>query len=207
MQSAGGVSLLACMRGSVALLRQRPTLMTSLGLAIVLGLVAACCGVGALIAPLFLCELLALQLAHARAMVREPPAGGVVASVVRHRGWVSACIVLLGAVVLTASVAWLVGLGLGTEIIDEGAAWPGTAWLLVPASALIALVFVLPFLYAPLFLIEQASPLPAALLESARLVHAAGPIRQLGLSCLANVVQVGPLIAGSLLAHSFVGLE
>lgn len=205
MQSLGGVSLLACVRGSAALFRQRPTLMISLGGAVVLGLVAACCGVGALIAPLFLCELLALQLAHARASVREPGGGGVVASVVRHRGWIAACVVLLGAVVLTASVAWLVGLGLGTEIVDDAAAWPGPAWLLVPASALIALVFVLPFLYAPLFLIEEASPLQSALLASARLVQGAGALKQLGLSCVANLVQVAPLIIGSVLAHAFAG--
>jgi hypothetical protein len=201
------VSALACLRGSALLLRQRPLLMGSLGLAVVLGLIAACCGVGALIAPLFLCELLALQMAHARALGRDAqaPASEPVASVVRHRGWVAACVVLLGAVALTASVGWLVALGLGTEIIDDSAAWPGPAWLLVPASALIALVFVLPFLYAPLLLIEQASTLPAALLESARIVYAAGALGQLALSFFANFVQVSPLVLGSLLAHVLIG--
>jgi hypothetical protein len=180
--------------------------MISLGVAVVLGLVAACCGIGALIAPLFLCELLALQLAHARALLREADgASGDVASVVRHRGWLAACVVLLGAVVLTASVGWLVGLGLGTEIVDEAAAWPGPAWLLVPASALIALLFVLPFLYAPLLLIERATTLREALLESARLVYGAGAARQLLLSCTANVVQIAPLVLGSLLAHALIG--
>lgn len=206
----GRVSALACLRGSAALLGQRFVLTTSLGLAVVLGLVASCCGIGALIAPLFLCELLALQLANARALsVGERPSGrkAPVASFVRHRGWISACVVLLGAVALTASVGWLVALGLGTEIIDDATAWPGPAWLLVPASALFALVFVLPFMYAPLFLIERPVSLLDALLESARTVWLAGPLAQLGLSCAANSVQVSPLLLGSALAHLSTGPE
>lgn len=207
MQGPAGVSALACLRGSAALIRQRPLLTLSLGGAAVLGLIASCCGIGALIAPLFLCELLALQLGHARALLREASGGdgGVVASAARHRGWIAACVVLLGAVALTASVGWLVGLGLGTEIIEDTAAWPGPAWLLVPSSALIALLFILPFLYAPLLLIERAMPLSSALLESARLVHAGGAARQLWLSCWANLVQIAPLVAGSLLAHVAIG--
>ena len=206
MQAAARVSTLASIRGSVTLLRQRPLLMVSLGGGVVFGLIASCCGIGTLVAPLFLCELLALQVAHGRAhsgssatAVRE------VVSVVRHRGWLLACVVLLGAVVLTASVGWLVGLGLGTEIIEEGARWPSPAWLLVPASALFALVFVLPFLYAPHLLIEQPLPLSVALLESARLVQSTGAFSQLALSCSANLLQVAPLVLGSLLAHVLIG--
>jgi hypothetical protein len=199
--------VLASFAGSVRLLRARPVMSLSLGAAVVLGLVASCCGVGALIAPFFLCELLALQLGHALPGKEGPPA--------RHGGWLAACVVLLGAVVLTASVGWLVGLGLGTELLATDAvdrvasslALPDSAWLLVPVSALGALVFVLPYSYAPHLLIERPMPMIEAMVESARRVRSAGVLSQAALSVCAHALQVAPVVLGSAAAHALAGPE
>jgi hypothetical protein len=199
--------VLASFAGSVRLLRARPVLSLSLGAAVVLGLVASCCGVGALIAPFFLCELLALQLGHAVPDAEGPPP--------RHRGWFGACVVLLGAVVLTASVGWLVGLGLGTELLATDAvdrvasqlALPDSAWLLVPASALAALAFVLPYSYAPHILIERPMPVIEAMIESAGHVRSAGVLSQAALSICAHALQIAPVVLGSAAAHALAGPE
>jgi hypothetical protein len=44
-----------------------------------------------------------------------------------------------------------------------------------------------------------------AVLESARIVRNSGALSQLALSCVANLVQVSPLLLGSLLAHTLIG--
>lgn len=203
-----GLAALACLIGSVRVLRQRTALSLALGAAVVLGLVASFCVVGALIAPWFICELLALLLGNA--LWLNDPAGEN-APIERHGGWLGACVVLLGAVVLTASVGWLVGLGLSTEsvAVDVAAriALPEVAWLLVPVSAVGALIFVEPFLYAPLLLIQQPRPVLSAMLESARMVRSAGMLSQLWLSVCAHVVQIAPLAIGSFAAHAFAGPE
>ncbi len=198
---------LACFLGSTQLLRQRTALSLALGGAIVLGLVASFCIVGAVIAPWFWCELFALQLGNALLLSDQTTQ----VPLEKHGGWLGAGIVLLGAVVLTASVGWLVGLGLSTEslAVDMAAsmAVPEVAWLLVPVSALTALAFVQPFLYAPLLLIERPMPVLSAMLESARVVRRAGVVRQLWLTLCAHVVQVAPLVIGSLAALALVGPE
>jgi hypothetical protein len=197
----------SCLRQSVQLLMGRSTATIALGAAIVLSLLSVCFGIGVLMTPWLLCELLALQLAEA---LGHPLS--------RSRAWIGACAILLGAVLLTSSVGWLTWLGLGTDAAplepEHGTAWalvlrPGG--LLAVASAFASLVFVLPFLYAPLILIEGRAQLAGAVLESARVVAVGGMLPHLLLSLVANVVQASPLLIAALSAsllseHDSTGL-
>ena len=191
-------NLLACASHSGRLLAQRLGVQVALGAAVVLSLVSVCCGIGVVMAPWMLCELTAVQLGEALGQ-----------AVPHRRSWIGASAILFGAVLLTASVAWLTWLGLGTE---AGPAHPFTwdapalrsmlnsgAGLAV-ASGLGSLFFVLPFLYAPVILIEARAGLGGAVLESARLVARGGVLPHLGLSLAINGIQVAPLLAGSALA-------
>lgn len=181
----------ASLKCSSRLLSGRLGTSIALGAGIVLGLISVCCGTGVLMTPWLLCELNALQLAAA-----------VGAPMVRSRSWIGAGTVLLGAVLLTASVAWLSWLGLGVRIETAG-----TSSLFVIGSAIVTLVFVLPFLYAPLILVERHGGLGGAALESARLVMAGGVLPHLLLSLTANAVQIGPLLIAASGAVIWVGAD
>src|SRR5262245_11924944 len=170
---------------SVRLLRARAAATVALGAGIVFALLSLCCGIGVIMAPWLLCELLALQLGQA---LGQP--------VPHSRAWISASAILLGAVLLTASVGWLCWLGLGTSGASFDAAQPAllgrlasAGGVLAAASALVALVFVLPFFYAPLILIEARAGLGGAVLESARLVASGGVIAHAVLSFAVNTIQ------------------
>jgi hypothetical protein len=180
----------ASLQRSAALMLGRFGRTIALGAAIVLALVAVCFGIGVLLAPWLLCELLALQLGEA---LGRP--------IARSRSWVAASAVLLGAVLLTASVGWLTGLGLGDDAAGAALrAHEGS--LLALASAVVSLVFVLPFLYAPLVSIEAGVGLGAAVLESARLVSRGGVLRHLVLSLSAHAVSVAPPLLAACVALS-----
>jgi hypothetical protein len=198
----GPPQLLTSFAGSARLLRARPLATIALGAGIVLALLSVCCGIGVVMAPWLLCELLALQLAQ-----------GTERAVPHRRAWISAGMILLGAVLLTASVGWLSWLGLGTGDAQPGADAPeigllarmaGTGSLLAAASALVALLFVLPFLYAPLILLEARAGLGGAVLESARLVARGGVLAHIVLSLVVNVVQVLPALLAALTASLLV---
>jgi hypothetical protein len=197
--------LAASLAGSVRLLRARPLATVALGAGIVLALLSVCCGIGVVMAPWLLCELLALQLGQATAR-----------AVPHRRTWISAGMTLLGAVLLTASVGWLSWLGLGTgsapaaaSASDPGllARMAGTGSLLAAASALVSLLFVLPFLYAPLILLEARAGLGSAVLESARLVARGGVLAHVVLSLAVNVVQVAPALLAALTSALLVQEE
>src|SRR3954462_2375632 len=135
----------ASLAHSARILIGRPGVTIALGAGVVLALLSLCCGIGAVMAPWLLCELTSMQLGEA---INQP--------IAHNRTWVGACLIQLGAVVLTASVGWLSWLGFGTEAaplaftqgLELGAVVrPGG--LLALASALVSLVFVLPFMYAP----------------------------------------------------------
>jgi hypothetical protein len=197
----------SCLRQSLQLLLGRSAATIALGAAIVLSLVSICFGIGVLMTPWLLCELLALQLAEA---LGHP--------LPRSRAWIGACAILFGAVLLTASVGWLTWLGLGTDAAplesQQGTALalalrPGG--LLAVASAFASLVFVLPFLYAPMIVIEGRASLGGAVLESARVVAGGGVLPHLLLSLVANIVQASPLLIAALSAsvlseHDSTGL-
>jgi hypothetical protein len=71
------------------------------------------------------------------------------------------------------------------------------------ASAIASLGFVLPFLYAPLILVEGRGGVGASVLESARLVAREGALPHFALSLTANAVQVAPLLIAVLSASWF----
>jgi hypothetical protein len=198
-------TILGNLRGALGLLGAHPVICLSLGAGITLSLLSLCCGIGVVMAPWLACELLAVQLAT---QLGEP--------IERIRSWLSAGIVLLGAVVLVASVGWLTLLGLGTQplgLIESGLGtrppWTemrsGGAWLSL-ASAVVALVFVLPFLYTPHILLRTRATLGACVLESARLV-ARTPLAHLVLSLAANAVQIGPVVVAAVVATWLQGSD
>src|SRR5436190_12959154 len=89
---------------SARMLIGRAGVTIALGAGVVLALLSLCCGIGVVMAPWLLCELNSMQLGEA---LGRP--------IAHNRTWVGACVIQLGAVVLTASVGWLTWLGLGTE--------------------------------------------------------------------------------------------
>jgi hypothetical protein len=194
----GRPQLGASLSGSLRLLRERLAATIALGAGIVLALLSVCCGIGVVMAPWLLCELLALQLGQAGG--RPLP---------HSRAWISAGVILLGAVLLTASVGWLSWLGLSADgqtplptpaepasLVPIGSAGD----LLAVASALVSLLFVLPFLYAPLILLESRDGPIGAVLESARLVARGGALAHVLLSLCVNAVQVLPALLAALSA-------
>lgn len=187
-------------RTSAHLFAARPVSSLALGSAIVVSLASVCCGLGVVAAPWFLCELFALQLSES---VGQP--------VERGRAWIGACAVAFGAVMLVGAVAWLALLGFGAEAPPGGLPRPATwseltagAGALAAVAAVGALGLVLPFLYTPLLLIDEKGNLGSALLESARLIARGGVIAHLGLSLVANAVQVAPPAIAALVASRVV---
>lgn len=157
----------------------------AMGAGIVLGLISVCCGTGVLMTPWLLCELNAMQLAQA---IGEP--------IGRSRNWIGAGAILLAAVLLTSTVAWLTWLGLA----PDGGQPSGVSGLLVFCSVLVTLAFVLPFLYAPLILVDGRAGVGGATLESARLVMAGGAVPHIALSFCANAIQVAPVLVAGIVA-------
>jgi hypothetical protein len=181
---------------SARILANRLGVTIALGAGVVLALLSLCCGIGVVMAPWLLCELTSMQLGEA---IGRP--------IAHSRTWAGACLIQLGAVVLTASVMWLSWLGFGTEAAPLAvtqslsfatAVKPGG--LLAIASAVVSLVFVLPFMYAPLILVEARATLGGAVLESALLVARGGVLPHLALSLAANAVQIAPLAVASAIA-------
>lgn len=188
--------------GSARLFARRPLLLIALGGAVVLSLISVCCGIGALSAPWFMCELFALQLGLQRGRPLE-----------RNEAWLGAALILFGAVLLVGSVAWLAVLGLGPDMqLVASAPGPAPASFGAPglpaaACTVLALVFVLPYLYAPLILLERGGTFGAAVLDSARLVQLGGLFSQLGLSLVAHLLIALPVLVPALLALTFDDLE
>src|SRR3954468_10386202 len=96
------------LQASASLLRARPVVTLALGAAVVLSLLSVCCGVGLFTTPWFMCELFALQLFEHSG--RAAP---------RQLSLLCARLVLLGAVLLVSSVAWLTLLGSSPELAAE----------------------------------------------------------------------------------------
>jgi hypothetical protein len=183
------------LRASAKLFAARPVVTLSLGAAVVLSLISVCCGIGVFTTPWFMCELFALQLSES---------GGK--PVVRQSSWLAAGGVMLGAVLLVASVAWLTLLGASPEL-DVIAPQSATLSSLMASGAFfavlgsaIAVLFILPFLYAPLTLIEERSRFDAALLESVRRVAFGGVLAHVRFSLFAHALQVAPAGLAALLA-------
>ena len=185
----------SALRASAKQFAARPVVTLALGSAVVLSLVSVCCGIGLLTTPWFMCELFALQLSDS---------GGKPVS--RQLSWLSAGGVLLGAVLLVASVAWLTLLGASPEL-DVLAPQAATLSSLMTSGGFfaglgsaIAVLFVLPFLYCPLVLIEERARFDAALLESVRRVVTGGVLAHARFSLVAHALQVAPAVLAASIA-------
>lgn len=180
---------------SLRLLKRRPVVLPAFGAAIVLSLLSVFCGIGLATTPWFLCELFAVQLALSTGE-RLP-----------HRSsWFAAGAILLGAVLLVTGVVALTLVGAGAELPPEATPVSGMSALLrsggfyAASSGTLALVFLVPVLYAPLVLLERGVTLPEALLESVRIVVRHGLWTSLCLALAAQLVQLAPLIAAGVWA-------
>jgi len=178
----------ALLRESARIFRQHPVVSTGLGAAFLLSSSAVCCGFGLVAAPWFFCELFALQLSIATG--RRPD---------RTRAWLGAALFLLGAVILASGAAWIATLGMSTSppvpldqppplINDVRTAGLGAT------GAVLALIFIGPFLYAPLILIDRGGTIGTAVLESASLVAEDGILSHLWLSVSSHVIQIAPVL-------------
>lgn len=183
------------------LFARRPFISLALGAAVVLSMIAVCCGVGALSTPWFMAELLALQLAEAHG--RRLP---------RTKGWIAAASVLVAAVLLVAASAWLTTLAFQTQVQSEGVvsgsefgALPQLGGLVIAImTTVIALAAVIPLFYAPVILLDRGGNVGGALLESVRLVIDRGFVRHLMISLLSHTVQLlPPLVAVTIAATVF----
>ena len=189
------------LRRSAGYLRALPVLSLALGGSIVLSTAAVCFGFGAIAAPWFHCELFASQLAAATG--RRPS---------RRASWIGAGLFLLGAVLMVASAAWVgtQGLGSGVSVVERPGASEGADLriaIMATAGGLLALVFILPFLYAPLILIDRGGRIGAAAMSSARLVLGEGFLSHLGLSLSSHGVQAAPVLLAGAISILAVGRE
>lgn len=177
---------------SVRLFGSRPAVSLALGAAVALSLLSACCGLGLLTTPWFVCELFGVQLA---ACTRRAP--------VRGPAFLRASWLLFWAVTMLGAVFTISLLAAGSPSattsprgIDavlrsgSGPALLGTAlaWLLMT-----------PLLYAPLIALDQQASVELALVESARFVVRAGLRASARVSLLMYVVQHLPVALLALL--------
>jgi hypothetical protein len=187
-----GLALGPAFVASLGLLRQRPVVLPALGAAIVFSLSSLCCGIGLITTPWFICELFATQLA----LCTGNPA-------LHSKSWIPAGLILLGAVLLVMGTASLTLLGAGPDLPPDTAQLSGLATLMrsggffAAISSTLALLFIVPVLYAPLVLIERRAGFEEALLESVRIVVRRGIVASLSLSFAANVVMFSPLLFAS----------
>jgi hypothetical protein len=187
-----GVSLGPAFLASLGLLRQRLVVLPALGAAIVFSLLSVCCGIGLFTTPWFICELFATQLA----LCTGRPA-------LHSVSWIPAGLILIGAVLLVMSTASLTLLGAGPDLPPNAAPLSGLGTLMrsggfyAAISSTLALLFMMPLLYAPLVLIDRRARFEEALLESVRIVVRRGVVASLTLSLAVHAVQISPLLFAS----------
>ncbi|HET6336312.1 MAG TPA: hypothetical protein VFG30_23985 [Polyangiales bacterium] len=187
-----GVALGPAFVASLGLLRQRLVVLPALGAAIVFSILSVCCGIGLFTTPWFICELFATQLA----LCTGKPA-------LHSVSWVPAGLILIGAVLLVMSTASLTLLGAGPDLPPNAAPLSGLGTLMrsggfyAAISSTLALLFMMPVLYAPLVLIDRRADFEEALLESVRIVVRRGVLASLTLSLVVHVVQISPLLLAS----------
>lgn len=182
-------------RGSLGLLRAHPVVSLSIGAAVVLTLLAVPTGLGALLAPWFVCELFAVQLA----MRGETPQA-------RGRGWASAALVVFFTVVVIAIAGWIAALGFGPDFTTADRSLAPLPWpealrrgLLVAGTLALAVAAGTPFVYAPLVLLDRGGRLGGACLESAALVRRGGALRHYALAFFAYLLSLSPALVSMIL--------
>jgi hypothetical protein len=179
---------------SLALLRAHPFTSCALGIALVISVCGLCCGLGFVTVPWFGCELYAFQV-HAATGERPP----------RTRSWLSASVFVLGGTLIVMSAGWLSTIGLDVRMEDASIAPAADVAdarhaLVSAVGGLLALLFIMPFTYAPRILVDRGGTLGAAVLESVRFFVRHGFVRHVGLALLAHLVQTAPVSLAALLA-------
>lgn len=182
-------------RQSASLLRANPVISLALGAAIVLSFLAACTGLGAIVAPWFIIELYALQLA----------ASGIVRP--RAKSWIGAGVVVLATVLIVVSTGWLAALGFGPDVVTADASTEPLPWPealrrigLIAGGTTLAVGFTAPFLYAPLILIDRGGLLGGAIVESAWLVRREGVSKHLLRTFVVYLLQLSPALVTGIVA-------
>jgi hypothetical protein len=187
----------ALARASLRLVRVHPVVSLSIGAAVVLSLIAVPTGLGALLAPWFVCELFAVQLA----MRGETPEA-------RGRPWFSAALVVFFTIVVIAIAGWIAALGFGPDFTTADRSLAPLPWpeslrrgSLVAGTLALAVAAGTPFLYAPLVLLDRGGRLGGACLESAALVRRGGAPAHYALAFFAYLLSLSP----ALVSMIFVG--
>lgn len=195
MSSESRLDPAALARGSLRLLRAHPVVSLSIGSAVVLTLLAVPTGLGALLAPWFVCELFAVQLA----MLGETPEP-------RGRGWASAALVVFFTVVVIAIAGWIAALGFGPDFTTADRSLAPLPWpealrrgLLVAGTLALAVAAGTPFIYTPLVLLDRGGRLGGACLESAALVRRGGALRHYALAFFAYLLSLSPALASMII--------
>ncbi len=177
-------------RGSLRLLALHPVVSLAIGSAVVLTLLAVPTGLGALLAPWFVCELFAVQLA----ILGESPER-------RGRGWASAALVVFLTVVVIAIAGWIAALGFGPDFTTADRALAPLPWpealrrgLLVAGTLALAVAAGTPFIYTPLVLLDRGGRLGGACLESAALVRRGGALGHYALAFFAYLLSLSPAL-------------
>lgn len=180
---------------SLGVVRVHPWVMLALGAALVLAILSTFTGLGFVLAPWFVCEVLALSLG----------ASGITVQV-RGLAWLQASLLVLAMGVLFGSVVVLAALVFGPDLaaVDRSAVLPWDQSILrlggIVAISLAALVYVLPFVHVPTILVERGGPLGSAVLESVLLVRRAGPLHVFRLLLVAAGAALAPAVVAAVVA-------
>lgn len=186
--------MLRHLQRSASFLRVHPGISVGLGAAVVVSLCSVCAGIGLVLAPWFVCELLAVQLEASGKRVQP-----------RGVPWVLACVVVVGMVLAMASAGWLAALAFGPDLstADDASAplpWPEAFRRigLIAGALALAVAFTAPFLHAPLVLLHRGGRIGGAILESAALMRASGRLFHSALSFLAQALCLSPALLSAM---------
>ena len=174
----------AALAMSFQLFRKRPGTSCALGAAVGFSVLSACCGLGLLTTPFFICQLLALQLgAYTGRHIARGPA------FVRAGGVLLLFMLMVGAVTV---ISLLAGSNSGsTTPLSPG----GVAAALLGSSA--AWLLIAPLMYAPLMLLEHAITPELALARSAQITLQTGVFAHARLAFAVFCLQHAPFLLGA----------
>jgi hypothetical protein len=174
----------ATLADSFRLFRKRPGTSCALGAAVGFSLLSACCGLGLLTTPFFICQLLALQLGlHTERHIARGPAfvraGTVLLAFMLMVGAVTAISLLAGSN-SSSSTALSAG-GVAAALLGSAAAW----------------LLVAPLMYAPLMLLEHTITPELALARSAQITLRTGVVAHARLAFVVFCLQHAPYLLGA----------
>lgn len=187
---------MAALREATRLLAVHPVVSLAMGSALIMSLGAVCCfGLGIIAAPWLLCELMALVLGTA--IGRRVP---------RHAGWLAAGSVQAIAVIVVSAAAGAAITWLGTQLplaADRPQPiHPDNLQMLVLAfgGGAVGLLYMAPYIYTPVLLIDRGGALGGGLVESARLVFREGTFSHIALTFVSHLLQVAPVVLAATIA-------